>query len=381
MTKGSKSGSVVHGLPGGSLPLNSRNYSGNFGLGETEYAYNMLKLAEKFKDGHAPTQTKTNRKKGSSGVKNVGADRTSTVTLLNNRKLSKGDKKVIDREELLNLQFDTNSRVVSGVGRLNIFDAQQAVTTNTQGVFALWRPDDISQLNILLKPSVGDSSVPLTRKIFLQKGIHELRISNSDLGTADITIYDVVPRENISDSATNQYSNPVRAIQDSALFQTENTNGTPYYFNYNSIGTSIYKAENFTQNFRVVKSHKISLPPGASHQHSVISTPNLPFRMNRLADNNIQALRNKTCFTILAACGQVGHATGSTGGTLVTGTAGSVVQTSAVSLDIISTFKYKARAYNESITKNIISTSLLGTGQVSFVDEKSGADVADVPQV
>lgn len=144
-----------------------------------------------------------------------------------------------------------------------------------------------------LETMFGIQGAGKTEKMLFESCSAELQITNQDLATCRITLYDIIQRRD--GNATN-VSDPNSAWQNSYGDMLGGSNS-----NCTIPGVTPFSSDLFVQYFKVLKATHLMLAQGQVHVHRVNFSPNRMF--DREIDQYQLTLKGLTCFTMIVYSG------------------------------------------------------------------------------
>lgn len=198
------------------------------------------------------------------------------------------------------------------------------------------------------------------QRIFIEKGVLTLTITNADQIPAMVTIYDTVTRQNCDANTSTQWSN--------GLVSGSLTNGT---VSPTALGVTPFMSPMFTNTYKVLKSLDVVIPPGQTYKHTMICSPKYLMDMN----DNFPASSSDTYKSYLTHEVML-NCRGTPTNDATTKTA---ISTSAVALNVVA---HKVLTYKMFVTDTVSYKVLntLGTiATASFINQNTGdVDITDV---
>lgn len=116
-----------------------------------------------------------------------------------------------------------------------------------------------------------------TRRFLLERIEQKITYTNASSASCILDIYQVVCKQD------NDLTSALAAWQDGVQMETSLPPGTPPWA---VLGIKPWHSQRFKEFFQVSKNYSINLSPGASHQHTVMLSPNVIMKEQRIRENN-----------------------------------------------------------------------------------------------
>jgi len=207
---------------------------------------------------------------------------------------------------------------------------------------------------------INSSSVPgyKTTKYILHSAYKEIKLSNMDKGNVQVTLYDLVPKRDLSN---NQYD-PITSWTNGLADCVNNGSTTPAISN---LGSTPFDSPRFCQNWTVKKSTKITLAQGQCHTHRIY------LKVNRVINRELTQdqfhLRGLTAHTLIVANGLP----------LNDQTTKTNISTGAVVIDMISMTRYVYQGIALNPSAYSFSDAQVAPATAYLLDPGSGEPEAD----
>lgn len=284
-----------------------------------------------------------NRKKKSIHQKaiNIGTPGSFSTFYYGKRKVPRGYNSV-------KAALAKNYKVLNGSQRCISSVGLQSANT----LFSMFNQTDLIAMSALVNTSK-------TNRYLAMSCTAEVMITNQELSSVRVTLYDVISRRDCSSALINL---PDVAWRNS--YADEGGVNT----NYSIIGTNPFSYDTFVQFYKVLKATHIELSQGQTHTHRIRFQPNrvIDYEQLQYIPFNLKGL---TCFTMLVAHGYPQNDI----------TTKSQVSTGAVALDVVWRLQYKFTWMNDNDTNYSTTNALPGAFTVNpnIVDIGSGSVVTD----
>lgn len=186
-------------------------------------------------------------------------------------------------------------------------------------------------------------------------------LTNSTTGTIQMTVYDVIAKDNLSIAIAG--STKVSTPQLCWQFGVDEAGGSAT--DYNTVGSRPQESDYFRRFWKVVKTHKIELGGGATHRHVVKHQAN---RVVSATETQAYAYGLKDCF-----CGSLFVFHGQPAHDSTTGTSVTTLQTA---VDFVFKVSYRYRFMEQSSDKWTRSNNLATSFAVGpeLINEEAGEE-------
>lgn len=131
-------------------------------------------------------------------------------------------------------------------------------------------------LNAMPNPT-GQPVGNFTRRFLLERIEQKVTYTNASSASCILDLYQVVCKQD------NDLVSALTAWQDGVIMETSLPAGTPPWA---VLGIKPWHSQRFKEFFAISKSYSINLSPGASHQHTVLLSPNVIMKEQRIRENN-----------------------------------------------------------------------------------------------
>lgn len=128
-----------------------------------------------------------------------------------------------------------------------------------------------------------------TRRFVLLRSQAQVMYTNSTSVSCTMDLYDIVCKRD------NDLINPLAAWANGLALQT--TTPQPYKI----LGAKPWQSQQFKEFFKIAKTTRVNLAPGATHKHSVVLSPNQVIREQLVLENN--CYKGLTHFTLAVVKG------------------------------------------------------------------------------
>lgn len=140
-----------------------------------------------------------------------------------------------------------------------------------------------------LMPAQGPAG-NATRRFVLMRTQAQIMYTNSTTVSCTMDLYDVVCKRD------SDIVNPLVAWQQGIAMETT-TPGNPYQI----LGIKPWQSQKFKEFFKIVRTHRVNLAPGATHKHSITLSPNQVIKEQMVLEN--RNYKGLTYFTLAVVKG------------------------------------------------------------------------------
>lgn len=166
--------------------------------------------------------------------------------------------------------------------------SQLIATVGLQNVSAPFSALTSADVSTMLGKYVGGGTI---NRVFVDRCYGELLLCNNFLSNANVTIYDVIAREDINSTPGN--------TPDTAWSTGVGDEGGT---GFSIVGSTPLDSELFNQYWKVQQVTRVTLAQGAMHRHRIDYRINRLFHEERVANSTV--LRGATIYSLLVLSGQ-----------------------------------------------------------------------------
>lgn len=164
-----------------------------------------------------------------------------------------------------------NYEVINAPGNFEVLSGFQGAASSSLFTQA-------ALLRIINAMPVAQPAGNFTRRFLLERLEQKITYTNASSASATLDLYQVAVKQD------NDLVSALTAWQDGVTMETTLPAGTPPWA---VLGIKPWHSQRFKEFFKIVSHRAVNLAAGASHQHTVVLTPNVIMKEQRIRENNM----------------------------------------------------------------------------------------------